>query len=36
MGEEDGASIEVGAPVGHPGGMTKGHLRPEVQRRVST
>lgn len=31
MDEEDGGSIEVGAPVVHPGGMTKGHLGPEVQ-----
>lgn len=29
--EEDGGSIEVGVPVVHPGGMTKGRLGPEVQ-----
>lgn len=33
--KEDGGSIEVGAPVGHPGGITKGYLGPEVQRGVS-
>lgn len=28
--EGNGDSTEVDVPVGHPGGMSKGHLGPEV------